>query len=58
MYEGEDRKEDREKALDTDLKKLLMQEDDELYSDVTITFTLEEDSKEYLKNIPVVRILR
>ena len=57
MFEGDDKKEEKEKALSADLNMTLFSED-ESYVDVTITFTLEEQSKEYVKNVPIVRILK
>merc|ERR1711957_252273 len=57
MYLGDDKKAARDEIMKKDLHNLLNLNKEETYIDLTITFTKEEKSEEYIKNIPTVRIL-
>lgn len=56
-YVGEDKKVIRDEIMNKDLFKLLGLNSDEEYVDLMITFTADEQSEEYIKNTPSVRIL-
>lgn len=56
VYLAEDKKAARDEIMKKDLHKLLNLNTDESYIDLTITFTKDEKSEEYIKNTPTIRI--
>ena len=55
-YKGDDKKEQRENILNTDLRKVVDFIEEE-YIDLLVTFTTTEESEEYLKDVPKIRII-
>ena len=56
-YIGEDKKSAKEEVMNKDLYKLLFLNHEENYVDLMVTFTLNNESEEYIKNTPIIRIL-
>ena len=54
---GDDKKSMSDEIMNKNLSKLLDLYEDDKYVDLMITFTLEQNDDQYVKNIPVIRII-